>query len=85
MRILILKMKPIVNNYKYSDIKEMKERPISNLIEEKEDENIVRMREALIKKEELRKRRKENETVTLNNSKNNQVCIYMLFQTRYQT
>jgi len=51
----------------------LNERSISNLIEDKEDENIMRMREALLKKENFIQNRLKNETPVNKNLVNIQV------------
>ncbi len=61
---------------KYNENNELNERSISNLIEEKEDENIIRIREALLKKENLMKKKLENETPVNLNLENRQVFIF---------
>lgn len=66
-------MKPIVNHSKYNANNDMKERAISNFKEEKEDEKILRLREALLKKEEIIRKKNFIETGSNINTKNNQV------------
>ena len=51
----------------------MKERPISDIIEDTEDEKIIKMREALLRKEQITKNKNKTETIIDPNLESRQV------------